>query len=119
MTLRHRVTWRCAMLLVSVLLVAPAVTDAAEQDLHAGLAHLRAGDQARAEHDLVKYRDGERNVEIRTSIDRVLPLLRRPMTEEMREYVAKTIEERVQRGRERRSGSLRASSASRMFPVFP
>src|SRR5713226_2844508 len=59
---------------------------AAEADLHSGLAHLRAGAQAQAERDLLKYRDGLRDSDARRSIDRVLPLLRRPLTEDVREY---------------------------------
>lgn len=92
---------------------------AADRDLHSGLAYLRAGAQLQAERDLTRYRDEEPNPEVRTKIDRVLPLLRRPLTDEVREYVAVTIEEAVFP----RSGALvegrRPSFWSRMFPVFP
>jgi hypothetical protein len=91
----------------------------AESDLHSGLAHLRAGAQAQAERDLVKYRDGERDPDLRRSIDRVLPLLRRPMNDDVREYVAGTIEESVRVRGDARVRTARPGFLSRMFPIFP
>jgi hypothetical protein len=92
---------------------------AAERDLHSGLAHLRAGAQAEAERDLTRFRDEERDPEVRRKIDRVLFLLRRPLTPEVREYVATTIEEAVPPRATVRMERGRPSYWSRMFPVFP
>ena len=100
-------------------LTASAAAGAAESDLVSGLTHLRAGAQAQAERDLLKYRDGERDSGIRRSIDRVLPLLRRPLTEDVREYIAGTIEESVRFKAYARTRPARPSFLSRMFPVFP
>jgi hypothetical protein len=96
-----------------------ASASAAEADLHSGLAHLRAGAQAQAERDFAKYRDGLRDVEARRSIDRVLPLLRRPLSEDVREYLAVTIEEDARLKAEARPRPGRPGFLSRMFPVFP
>ena len=52
-------------------------------------------------------------------IDRVLPLLRRPLTKEVREYVAATIEEAAFPRSGIRVEAKRPSYWSRMFPVFP
>ncbi len=92
---------------------------AAEADLHSGLTHLRAGTQAQAELDLAKYRDGERDAEIRQRIDQVLPLLRRPLPGDVREYIAGTIEETVRRKGDPRRHRPWPAYLSRMFPVFP
>lgn len=92
---------------------------AAERDLYSGLAYLRAGAQAEADRDLTKYRDEERDPEIRRKIDRVLPLLKRPLTQEVRDYVAMTIEDAVPTRSKMRAESNRPSYWSRMFPVFP
>ena len=93
--------------------------NASEADLQSGLAHLRAGAQAQAERDLLKYRDSLRDSEARRSIDRVLPLLRRPLTEDVREYVAGTIEASVRPTAEAQNTPARRGVLSRMFPVFP
>lgn len=95
------------------------VTEAAERHLHSGLAYLRAGAQVEAERDLARYRDEERDPEIRRKIDRVLPLLRRPLTPEVLEYVATTIEDAVPAKSRMRGESTRPSFWSRVFPVFP
>ena len=92
---------------------------ATEGDLRSGLAHLRAGAQAQAEQDLTEYRDAEWDSDIRRSIDRVLPLLRRPLAEDVREFIAGTIEETVRMKADARSRRPRPSHLSRMFPVFP
>ncbi|HEU4369021.1 MAG TPA: hypothetical protein VFV05_12440 [Methylomirabilota bacterium] len=92
---------------------------AADRDLHSGLAYLRAGAQAEAERDLTRYRDGERDPEILRKIDRVLPLLKRPLTQEVRDYVAMTIEDAVPAKSKMRAESNRPNYWSRMFPVFP
>jgi hypothetical protein len=88
--------------------------DGAERDLYSGLAYLRAGAQQRAEESLIRYRDAQRDPGIRRSIDQVLPLLRRPLSDEVREYIAASLEERVQAG-----PGGKPSHWSRMFPVFP
>jgi len=100
-------------------LVVSATAGAAESDLISGLAHLRAGAQAQAETDLLRYRDGLRNSDARRSIDRVLPLLRRPLSEDVRDYIAATIEESVRPTADARARSARPGFLSRMFPVFP
>ena len=92
---------------------------AAERDLYSGLAYLRAGAQSEAERDLTRYRDEERDAEIRRKVDRVLPLLKRPLTQEVREYVATTIEEAAPPRSRLRAEHIRPSYWSRMFPVFP
>ena len=92
---------------------------AAESDLSAGLAHLRAGDQVRAEQELTRYRHGERDAGVQRSIDRVLPLLRRPLPDDVREYLAKTIEDAAGLRVDTRSERPRPNYLSRMFPVFP
>jgi len=100
-------------------LAASSAAGAAESDLVSGLAHLRAGAQSQAERDLLKYRDGLGDSDVRRSIDRVLPLLRRPLTEDVREYIAGTIEESVRLKADARTQPARRGFLSRMFPVFP
>ena len=96
----------------------PAV--AAESDLHSGLAYLRAGAQVQAEQHLLRYRDGEVDSDVRVCIDRVLPLLKRPLSEDVREYIAGSVEEIVTRAKAAsRSGRALPGYAARMFPVFP
>jgi hypothetical protein len=96
-----------------------APTGAAERDLYSGLAYLRAGAQTRAEESLTRYREEEANPEIRRSVDRVLPLLKRPLSEEVREYIAANLEERVRVASRMRAERTPLSYWSRMFPVFP
>jgi hypothetical protein len=104
---------------IAVWLVVPAGAGAAERDLYYGLAYLRIGAQPQAEQHLTRYRDEERDPVIRQSVDRVLALLKRPLTEEVREYIATTLEESVRARPKTREGSSRPSYFSRMFPVFP
>jgi hypothetical protein len=93
---------------------------AVESDLHAGLAQLRAGAQREAEQHLTRYRDETADPNIRRSIDRVLPLLTRPLPHDVREYIASTIEEFVARANAGRSpGRPLPDYSARMFPVFP
>ena len=108
-----------AALAVVVTCLAVTRVSAAERDLHAGIAYLRAGVQARAEEALRKYRDEERDAESRRSVDRILPLLRQPLTQEMREYIAANLEERVRAAPKTRAVSGKPSYWFRMFPVFP
>ena len=103
----------------TVLWLATSAAGAAETDLVSGLAHLRAGAQAQAERDLLNYRDGLRDSDVRRSIDRVLPLLRRPLTEDVREFIAATIEESVRPKADARAQPVRPGFVSRMFPIFP
>ena len=105
----------CVLVLLTA---APGLGHAAEHDLAAGLVHLRAGSQAQAAQHLARYRDGEGDPEIRRSIDRVLRLLKEPLSEELREYVAFTVEDTV-RGKATRARSVPPGFVSRMFPVFP
>ena len=114
--------WGFVLTGVVMWLVASGPAGAAERDLYSGLAYLRAGAQTRAEESLARYRDEERDPEIRQSVDRVLPLLKRPLTEEVREYIAASLEERVRVASSMRVESPKSKSGSywsRMFPVFP
>ena len=104
---------------IVVWLAASGVSVAADRDLYSGLAYLRAGAQARAEESLVRYRDEERDPVIRNSVDRVLALLKRPLTEEVREYIAASLEDSVRARPKMREDGSRPSYWSRMFPVFP
>lgn len=100
-------------------LAAPGLAGAAERDLYSGLAYLRAGDQSQAEQHFTKYRDEERDPVIRTGVDRLLPLLKRPLPAEVREYIATTLEEAVRTSLKMRVEASRPNYWSRMFPVFP
>ena len=105
---------------VVVWLAASGLTVAAERDLYSGLAYLRAGSQARAEEHLAKYRDEEGDPVIRKSVDRVLGLLKRPLAEEVREFIAATLEDSIRaRPKARQDSGGTPSYWSRMFPVFP
>jgi hypothetical protein len=101
-------------------LLASQPAAAGEQDFYYGLAYLRAGTQARAEEYLRRYRDAQQDPEIQRSIDRMLPLLRGPLSEEVREYLAGSLEERVLISPNLRTvGTRPVSYGARMFPVFP
>ena len=108
----------CAAGLV-VWLATPGVTVAADRDLYSGLAYLRAGAQARAEEYLARYRDEERDPVIRQSVDRVLALLKRPLTEDVRAFIAVSLEDSVRARPKIREAGGRPSYWFRMFPVFP
>ena len=110
---------RLILCVLALLTAAPSFVHAAEQDLSSGLVHLRAGRQVQAAQDLVRYRDGERDPEIRRSIERVLRLLKEPLSEELREYIALTLDEGVRRKAGARTPDVRPGFVSRMFPVFP
>jgi len=113
---------RLPRVVVGGLVVWLAVSGAArgaERDLYSGLAYLRAGDQIRAEESLRRYRDAERDPEIRRSVDRVLLLLGRPLDVEVREYIATSLEERARPMPSRQTEGARSRYWSRMFPVFP
>jgi hypothetical protein len=117
--MRLRSTRRLAFaLVVAGGLAAPGPVSASEGDLRAGLAHLRAGAQAEAAQRLLKYRDAAPDPEVRRTIDRVLPLLRRPLAPDVREYIATTIED-SSTVRGARGPMARPEVLSRMFPVFP
>ena len=105
--------------MLTLLTATPGPVHGAEQDLTAGLAHLRAGSQAQAAHDLARYREGERDPDVRRSIDRVLRLLKQPLSEDLREYIALSVEEKVRAKAASRGSSARSGFLSRMFPVFP
>jgi hypothetical protein len=94
-------------------------TSAAEDNLRAGLAHLRSGDQVRAEQEFTRYRHTEPDPGVRSSIDRMLPLLRRPLPDDVREYLARTVEDAVALRAARHGPAARPSYLSRLFPVFP
>src|SRR5262245_23230084 len=99
--------------------LASSPAGAAERDLYSGLAYLRAGAEARAQESLTRYRDEETNPEIRRSVDRILLLLQRPLSDEVREYIAANLEERVRLASNMRPKKTPPSYWSRMFPVFP
>ena len=104
---------------IMLALAGSGTASATESDLRAGLVHLRAGAQGQAEQDLTKYRDGEQDPDIRRSVDRVLPLLKRPLPEDVREFIAAALEDSVRMKASSRNRRARSSYASRMFPVFP
>jgi hypothetical protein len=112
---RHSISIALAALVF--VLAVPQWARAADGDLRAGLSHLRAGDQVRAEQELTKYRNAEPDAGVRSTIDRILPLLKRPLPGDVREYLARTVEDaaafKVLPGRSTRS------FVSRVFPVFP
>jgi hypothetical protein len=99
---------------------APGRSGADVRDLDSGLAYLRAGSQTQAEEHLTKYRDQERDPEIRNRISRILPLLGRPLSPEVREYIASTLQEATRRRLESMPDNGPPSRyLSRSFPVFP
>ena len=100
-------------------LTASGAASAAESDLYSGLAYLRAGAQVQAEQHLLRYRDGVRDPDIRVRVDRVLPLLKRPLSEDVREYIAGTIEDVVRVRTTPRGSRTQPAYMARMFPVFP
>jgi hypothetical protein len=104
-----------ALAALALLAGAPGGASAADSDFSSALRHLRAGAQAQAEQDLVRYRDGEPDMDMRRRVERILPLLKRPLSADVREYIAATLEETRARGQSR----ARPSYAARMFPVFP
>lgn len=88
----------CAVVVgVTVWLAASGSGRAAERDryLYFGLAYLRAGAQIQAEDNLTRYRAEEPDPRIRQIVSRVLPLLRQPLTQDVRDYIAVTLEEAV------------------------
>jgi hypothetical protein len=87
--------------------------------LDLGLAYLRAGAQQQAVEALTRYRNEERNPDIRKSVDQVLPLLANPLPENVRQYIAKNLEARARATLSKHGASARPSYWSRMFPVFP
>ena len=99
---------------------APGRSGADVRDLDSGLAYLRAGSQTQAEEHLTKYRDQERDPEIRNRVSRILPLLGRPLSPEVREYIASTLQEAARRRLESMPDNGPPSRyLSRSFPVFP
>ncbi len=65
----------------------------ADSDFYSGVAYLRAGDLVRAEQDLVRFRGDAKGHAVRASIDRALKLMKEPLPDEVREYIAATLEE--------------------------
>lgn len=106
---------------VTVWLAASGSSGAAERDLYSGLAYLRAGAQIQAEENLTRYRDEEPDPTIRRIVSRALPLLRQPLAQDVRDYIAVTLEEAV-RARARVTAlapSRRPRYLLRMFgPLF-
>jgi hypothetical protein len=92
---------------------------AAERDLFAGLAYLRAGAQAEAAIHLKRYLDEERDADVRRSVARALPLLSHPLSEDVREYIAAGIEDSVRAKPKVRAEARSQGYLSRIFPVFP
>jgi|SRR5215510_8519510 len=104
---------------LGVWLVAVSCTSAAEVDLYSGLAYLRAGAQTQAEEHFTKYCDEGGNPEVRRNVARVLPLLRLPLSEEVRNYIAATLEDSVRATQKLQANGGRPGYRSRMFPAFP
>jgi hypothetical protein len=98
---------------------APGWSGADVRDLDSGLAYLRAGSQPQAEEHLTKYRDQERDPEIRNRVSRILPLLGRPLSPEVREYIASTLQEATRGRLESMPDNGPPRYFSRSFPVFP
>ena len=111
----HRISIALAALVFT--LAVPQWAPALDGDLRAGLSHLRAGDQIRAEQELTRYRNTEPDAAVRSTIDRMLPLLRRPIPGDVREYLARTVEDAV--AFKVLPGRSAPSFLSRVFPVFP
>jgi hypothetical protein len=110
---------RLALAGIAAWLAAAGPAAAADADLHSGLAYLRAGAQTEAEQHLMRYREGSRDSDVRVGIDRALALLKQPLAEDVREYIADTIEDIVRMNAEPRGRPARPTYAVRMFPVFP
>lgn len=117
--LRKRRRIDAAAVGIAVFLAASRWTGATENDLYVGLTHLRAGEQSQALQYLTRYRDGEQDPEIRRDVALILPLLKQPLAEDVREYLALTLEQRVQRHSQARIESRRPAYRFRIFPVFP
>ena len=98
--------------------VSTGCISAAQPDLYTGLNYLRAGAQGQAEEYLTRYRDSSRDPALREGISRVLPLLKQPLSKEVRDYLATTIEESGAE-KEMRMSYAKPSYWPRIFPVFP
>jgi hypothetical protein len=101
----------------ALFLMRPARGDAAERDLYFGLAYLRPGAQTQGERQFVKYRDEEPDATARRNVDRIFPLLKQPLSQELRDYIAVTLEASIRSRLMPAARSPRPSYASRMFPV--
>src|SRR5262249_24123798 len=102
---------------VAVWLMTAALAKADERDLQYAIAYLRAGAQTQAEQSLAKYRDEQGDADVRRTVDRVILLLNRPLPDDVREYIAVTLEETLIRPTPVKHS--RPAYFSRMFPVFP
>ena len=115
--------WRALAGAVVVMVVGMVVSSgaagAAESDLDAGLAYLRAGAQAEAEKHLTRYRDEVRDPEARKRLARVLHLLKRPLSDDLREFLAEAVEDSVRPRPKGRAEVTPPDYLSRIFPVFP
>jgi hypothetical protein len=114
-----RIALAGAVAIMAAVLVGPAAAAPQQRDLDAGLAYLRAGAQAQAEEHLARYRNETRDPEVRHRLGRVLPLLKRPLTDDVREFLAAFVEEGVRLSPTERAQTGRAGYLSRSFPVFP
>lgn len=106
---------------VTVWLAASGSAGAAERDryFYFGLAYLRAGALPQAEENLARYRDEEPDPRIREIVSRALPLLRQPLTQDVRDYIAVTLEEAVRARLTALAPSRRPRYLLRMFgPLF-
>ena len=93
--------------------------EADQRDLYSGLAYLRSGAQAEAEAALTQYVATERDSDVRRSITRVLPLLKQPLSKDVREYLASSIEAQAGPPVATALAGRRPGYWSRIFPVFP
>jgi hypothetical protein len=91
---------------------------AADRDLEAGLAYLRAGNNALAIQHLTRYYQRQTDSDIRGQIDLTLNQLSQPLTQDERERAARQLQDIVQA---RISGRSRfvLGWRYRNFPVFP
>jgi hypothetical protein len=116
---RGGVTLVVAGVLLAGALSRPAPAVAGEHDLYAGLAYLRAGDQRQSAESFTRYCRDEANRDACRRVLRVLPLLDRPLSQDLRDYLAVTIEEQARVRSASTVDSRRATYWSRIFPVFP
>ena len=113
------VRWAVAAGVIGASLAVAPGTQADQADLAAGLAYLRAGAQVEAEVAFARYVGTERDSDVRRSVVRVLPLLKQPLSGDVREYLASTIEGQAGFAPAAQIASRRPSYWSRIFPVFP
>lgn len=98
--------------------VARAAKDATAR-LYLGLSYLQRGEDGPAEEHLTAFRDLSRGSRITAQIDRALKIMRTaPPTEELRGFIAASLEDEVIMQREVREAQLAAERAYTRPPWF-